>query len=155
MTNENTPPDRIADETNEKPDEMPDGMPGELSGTVLDEQNALTLTEISQACAVQTEYIIELVEEGLITPAVSPEASPGMSPQTSPQIRPDERPQSSPEAHEPYSWRFTGVHMRHVRIASHLQSDLGVNLAGVGLALQLLDEVEALRTRLKAIGALG
>ena len=133
MTKENTPPAR--------PDEMPTG----LSGIILDEQSVLTLTEISSACAVQTEYIIELVEEGLITPEVSPETGPEMRRQSGSLIS----PQLSPETHEPHSWRFTGVHMRLVRIASRLQSDLGVNLPGVALALQLLDEVETLRTRLR------
>ena len=125
MTKENTPPAR------------PDEMPNEVSGIILDEQSVLTLVEISSACAVQTEYIIELVEEGLITPEIDPE--PGL----------EMHQQLSPETHEPHSWRFTGVHMRLVRIASRLQSDLGVNLAGVALALQLLDEVETLRTRLR------
>ena len=131
MTNESTPHNK-SNET-----------PTELRGIILDEQSVLTLIEISSACAVQTEYIIELVDEGLITPEVSSEVSTETS------------SQFSPETHEPHSWRFTGMHMRLVRIASHLQSDLGVNLAGVGLALQLLDEVEALRTRLNAMGTTG
>ena len=131
MTNESTPHNKL-NET-----------PTELRGIILDEQSVLTLVEISNACAVQTEYIIELVDEGLITPEVSSEVSPEIS------------PRFSPETYEPHSWRFTGMHMRLVRIASHLQSDLGVNLAGVGLALQLLDEVEALRTRLNAMGTTG
>lgn len=104
----------------------------ELSGTLLDEQNLLTITEISRICSVQTEYIVELVEEGLIAPETSPEAA---------------------EKDQPRTWRFTGTHMRQARIASHLQSDLGVNTAGVALALQLLDEVETLRARLEAMGA--
>ena len=135
MTNESMP--------RNKPNEIPNETPTELRGIILDEQSVLTLAEISNACAVQTEYIIELVDEGLITPEVSSEVSP------------ETNPQFSPKTHEPHSWRFTGMHMRLVRIAVHLQSDLGVNLAGVGLALQLLDEVEALRTRLNAIGTTG
>ena len=131
MTNESTP--------HNKPNETTT----ELRGIILDEQSVLTLAEISNACAVQTEYIIELVDEGLITPELSPE------------ITPEAGPQFSPETREPHSWRFTGMHLRLVRIASHLQSDLGVNLAGVGLALQLLDEVEALRARLNAVGTTG
>ena len=47
-----------------------------LSGIVLDEEHLLTLTEISQACAVQTGYIIELVDEGLLTPESSSENRP-------------------------------------------------------------------------------
>jgi chaperone modulatory protein CbpM len=101
-----------------------------LSGIVLDEEHLLTLTEISQACAVQTGYIIELVDEGLLIPESGPE------------IRPQE---------EPHFWRFTGEQMRRARVASRLQGDLGINLAGVALALQLLDEIEELRERLEAL----
>ena len=40
--------------------------------------------------------------------------------------------------------------MRRARVAMRLQSDLGINLAGAALALQLLDEIENLRARVKA-----
>lgn len=102
-----------------------------LSGVVLDEEHLLTLAEISQACAVQTGYIIELVDEGLLTPASAPEIN---------------------SLEEPRFWRFTGEQMRRARMASRLQGDLGINLAGVALVLQLLDEIEELRERLDAIG---
>ena len=101
--------------------------PPELSVTLVDEQNALTLTEFSHACSVQSGYIIELVDEGLITPQIMA------------------------EEHEPHCWRFTGTQMRRARIALRLQSDLGINLAGVALALQLLDEIETLRMRLSVL----
>lgn len=97
------------------------------TATVIDEQNALTLTELSHACSVQSGYIIELVDEGLLTPEIAE------------------------EEHEPYRWRFTGAQMRRARMALRLQSDLGINLAGVALALQLLDEIETLRMRLNAV----
>jgi len=100
-----------------------------LSGIVLDEEHLLTLTEISQACAVQTGYIIELVDEGLLIPESGPES----------------------RQEEPHFWRFTGEQMRRARVASRLQGDLGINLAGVALALQLLDEIEELRERLEAL----
>ena len=101
-----------------------------LSGIVLDEEHLLTLTEISQACAVQTGYIIELVDEGLLIPESGPEIPP---------------------QEEPHFWRFTGEQMRRARVASRLQGDLGINLAGVALALLLLDEIEELRERLEAM----
>lgn len=115
---------------NELPPDTPNEMPGKASGIILDEQDSLTLAEISSACAVEAGYIVELVEEGLITPEIAPE---------------------NQELQEPQSWRFSGMHLRHVRIASHLQGDLGVNLPGAALAMQLLDEVEVLRRRLNAM----
>jgi chaperone modulatory protein CbpM len=47
-------------------------------------------------------------------------------------------------------WRFTGMHLRHARVAVRLQRDLGVNPAGAALALQLMDELEQLRAQLQA-----
>jgi len=38
-------------------------------------------------------------------------------------------------------------------VALRLQRDLGLNLAGAALALELLDEVEALRAQLRVMGA--
>ena len=96
----------------------------QLVGIILDEQAQLTLAELTRACAVHAELIIELVEEGVLAPV----------------------------GREPHRWRFTGAHMRRARMALRLQRDLGVNLAGAALALQLLDEVEALRARLRAMG---
>jgi len=96
----------------------------QLSGVILEELNELTLADLSRACAVQADCIVELVEEGLIVPV----------------------------GREPHRWRFSGIHMRRATVALRLQRDLGVNLAGAALALQLLEEVEALRARLKAMG---
>jgi chaperone modulatory protein CbpM len=96
----------------------------QLSATILEEQAELTLIEVSHACAVQVECIVELVDEGVLAPV----------------------------GREPDCWRFSGIHMRRATVALRLQRDLGVNLAGAALALELLDEVEALRTQLKAMG---
>ena len=100
-----------------------------LSGIILDEQGVLTLTELSHACSVQTGYIIELVDEGLLTPDLLAEEN------------------------EPQHWRFSGAQMRRARTAMRLQSDLGINLAAAALVLQLLDEIDHLRAELKAMGA--
>ena len=99
------------------------GLP-RLSGIVLEELHELTLSDLSRACSVQADCIVELVEEGLIAPI----------------------------GREPHRWRFSGVHMRRATVALRLQRDLGVNLAGAALAVQLLEEVEALRARLKVLG---
>jgi chaperone modulatory protein CbpM len=102
-----------------------DEMLPQMSGIILEEQTELTLAEVCRACAVHAEYIIELVEEGVLVP----------------------------DGNAPVSWRFTGTHMHRATVSLHLQRDLGVNLAGVALALQLLDEVEALRARINTLEA--
>ena len=90
-----------------------------LSGVILEEQVEMTLAEVSRSCAVHAQYIIELVEEGVLAPA----------------------------GREPRAWRFTGTQVRRAIIALRLQRDLGVNLAGVALALDLLEELNGLRAR--------
>jgi chaperone modulatory protein CbpM len=94
-----------------------------VSGTLLEQQTELSLTEVSRSCAVQVEFVIELVEQGVLAPVTG---------------------------HEPANWRFTGAQLRHVTVAWRLQRDLGVNLAGAALALQLLDEIETLRAQVTA-----
>lgn len=88
----------------------------------------LTLLEVSRCCAVQTDFIVELIDEGALAPLAG----------------------SAPE-----SWRFTTVQTRQVTVAARLQRDLGVNPAGAALALQLLDELETLRAQLAASVAIG
>lgn len=83
----------------------------------------LTLEELCRTCAVETEFVLAMLEEGVVQPV---------------------------EGQAPESWRFTEVQVRHVTVAWRLQHDLGVNPAGAALALQLLDEVETLRAQLAA-----
>ncbi len=83
----------------------------------------LTLAEIGRACAVHVECIVDLVDEGVLEPL----------------------------GRDPQCWRFSGAHLRRATVALRLRRDLGVNLAGAALALQLLDELEALRARLRGM----
>jgi chaperone modulatory protein CbpM len=91
-----------------------------LSGTLLDEQVHLSLTEFCQACSSRTEWVIELVEEGILEPS----------------------------GEESSRWSFPGNSLSKAQRARRLQHDLEINLAGVALVLELLDEIEALRSRL-------
>ena len=82
---------------------------------------ALTLQQLCRVCAVQTEFVLSLLEEGVAQPL---------------------------EGEQPETWRFSEVQVRRVSVAWRLQRDLGVNPAGAALALQLLDEMETLRAQL-------
>lgn len=93
-----------------------------LTGYVLDETVTLTLTELSGVCRVREEQIIELVEEGIIEPAIRHQG-----------------------------WVFPSTQLRRIGRAVRLQRDLEINAAGVALALDLLDEIEELRARLGRI----
>ncbi|GAB4353616.1 MAG: hypothetical protein Kow006_18860 [Gammaproteobacteria bacterium] len=96
-----------------------------LRGEVLDDDVQLTLADLCRACGVPAVRIVEMVEEGII----------------------------EPRGPEPTRWRFEGRSVRRVRCALRLQSDLGVNLAGAALALDLLEELEAVRARLRRLEA--
>lgn len=91
-----------------------------LTGVLLDERVELSLVEISRACTTSTEWVIELVDEGVLEP-VDPQQA---------------------------QWRFSGTALQRARTARRLQEDLKINLAGVALALNLMEEIEALRERL-------
>jgi chaperone modulatory protein CbpM len=98
----------------------------DLEGVVLDERVTVTFTELTQLCGSDDEVVRLLVAEGVLHPLGT---------------RPEE-------------WRFSGVEIRRARRALRLQRDLDLNLAGTALALDLLDEVEALRLRIRALEAL-
>jgi len=92
-------------------------------GVLLDESVEMSLGEVCRACEVQAEVIIQLVAMGVV----------------------------EPHGREPGQWRFAGQAIGRIERALNLQRDLDINLPGVALALELLDEVEALRERLHAL----
>ncbi len=97
-----------------------------LAAELVDENTVLDVQQLSRLCRVETTFIVELVEEGVLT--VAP---------------------AEPRALAAPQWRFPGAALRRVRMAMRLQRDLDVNLPGVALALQLLEELEALRRQLE------
>lgn len=94
-----------------------------IEGVLLDEGLTVTLTELTQLCDSSGRTLQLMVTEGLLHPR-------GASP--------DE-------------WRFNGLEIRRARRAVRLQRDLELNLAGTALALDLLEEVERLRERLRLL----
>ena len=94
-----------------------------LTGRIVENETRLTLRQLCNACAVRAEYIIELVDEGFIEPS-------GV---------------------EKSHWCFSGVTIKRVQKAKRLQRDLGINLAGVALVIDLIDEIEHLRARLESM----
>jgi chaperone modulatory protein CbpM len=91
-----------------------------LQGTLFDESAVLSLEDLSKMCAVDQQHIVQYVEEGILSVVGVTE------------------------------WHFSGAALRRARIAVRLERDLELNLAGVALALDLLEELEQLRRQLKA-----
>ena len=92
---------------------------------LMEDITELTLEDLCRACAAQADIIIELVSEGVIDTAGTPPNQP------------------------PDQWRFTGLHLHRAKVAMRLHRDLGVNFAGAALALELMDELQVLKARLR------
>src|SRR5450631_1501523 len=93
-----------------------------LIGAIFEESAVLTVQDLSRMCAVDERHIVEFVEEGVLTVV---------------EINTSE-------------WHFTGAALRRARLALRLERDLELNLAGVALALELMDELQHLRRELRA-----
>jgi chaperone modulatory protein CbpM len=90
-----------------------------LAGEILEERTSLSVADLCRICGIDERQIEELLEEGVISVTA---------------IETSER-------------HFSGAAVRRTRIAVRLQRDLGINLPGAALALDLLDEIEQLRRR--------
>ncbi|MDD5176336.1 MAG: chaperone modulator CbpM [Sterolibacterium sp.] len=91
-----------------------------IQGLVVEETVHLTLMELCQACSAEEEHVLTWVFEGVLEPI----------------------------GESPLDWRFGGESLRRARLALRLSRDLEVNPPGVALALDLLDEIAALRAQL-------
>jgi len=94
-----------------------------LSGEIFEEEIELSLAELCRACQLPAERVVELVDEGVVEPV----------------------------GRDPARWRFRGISVRRVRCVQRLERDLGVNVAGAALAIELLEELERLRARLRRL----
>ena len=90
------------------------------TGTVI-EEDSLTLEQLCHACDVHADWIISIVEESII----------------------------EPQGENSRLWRFSGASLIRARSALRLQRDLEINLAGIALALDLMEELESLRKQIK------
>ena len=100
----------------------PTTTPAPLNGVVLEEETELTLADLCRACAAEADLIVAFVAEGILVP---------------------HSPAPLGDVHT--LWRFSGLYLHRAKVAVRLQNDLGVNLAGVALALDLMDELAMLR----------
>lgn len=92
-----------------------------LTGILLDEQTVISLEELCSVCSCSEEWVLELVDEGVLEPVAT----------------------------EQTQWQFSPVSLQRVHAATRLQRDLGINLEGVALVLDLLDDIELLESRLR------
>lgn len=90
-----------------------------LVGQLVEEEMTLSIDELSGVCQVERTRIVELIDHGLI------------------------------EARDEAAARLGGDSLRRARMALRLQNDLGLNVAGAALVIELLERIEALEARLR------
>ena len=90
-----------------------------LVGRVIGENDVIKLADLCRCCMVETETVTMLVSEGIL----------------------------EPDGADVEHWKFSIGSIRRVRTVTHLQRDLGVNLAGAALALELLDQIAELKRK--------
>ncbi len=98
---------------------MPQSDRPALEGPIVEEEIHFTLVELCRACGAREDHVVGWVLEGALEPS----------------------------GDSPDDWRFRGDSLRRARMACRLSQDLGINAPGVALALDLLDEIAALRAR--------
>ncbi len=85
-----------------------------------DDGSLLSVEDICLRCDVSVTLITELVDLGVV----------------------------EPQGREAAEWQFSVADYLRIRRAVRLQSDLGINEPGVALALDLLDELERMKTEI-------
>ena len=85
----------------------------------MDESLEFSLQQFCHYCDLNNDQIVEMVTEGIIEPRGGP----------------------------PAEWRFNGYMLKRAQIAVRLQRDLEINLPGIAVILELLNELEELRQR--------
>ena len=93
-----------------------------LSGEIVEQYAVLSIDDLCRLCSVERTFILELVNEGVLN-VIEVDTT---------------------------EWRFAGAALRRARIALRLQQDLEINLPGVALALQLLEELDGMRRELES-----
>ena len=91
-----------------------------IEGSIVEHDVHMTIVELAQATQTPEDLIMAWVSEGVLSPA-------GASPQ---------------------DWRFSGSSLQRAKTAARLMHDLELNLPGVALALNLLEELDRLRSQL-------
>ncbi len=91
---------------------------------VVEEELHLSLAELCRASRAPEEQVRVWVVEGVLEPL-------GASPQ---------------------EWRFAGASLRRARLALTLTQELEINAPGVALALDLLEQIAALRAQQRRAG---
>jgi chaperone modulatory protein CbpM len=106
---------------------MNENNPSCVQGEIIDERIEFTLVDLCRITGASQDDFARWVEEGAFEPR---------------------------GAHQE-EWRFSGTCLRRAMTAQRLTTVLAVNAPGVALALDLLDQIDALHKRLARYGDRG
>jgi chaperone modulatory protein CbpM len=96
---------------------------GLLDAQLLGEGDWIAATQICQLCRIELTAVVELADLGLVSPRGS-----------------------APEA-----WQFPATELSRLRTAARLMRDLGVNVTGAALAVELLESQRELERRIRRL----
>jgi chaperone modulatory protein CbpM len=83
-------------------------------GYIVEDGSPLGIDDLCRLCAVERQFILELVEEGVLDALPSAQL------------------------------QFVGRSLRRARLAGRLRRDLGINVAGAALVIELLERIDVL-----------
>ncbi len=89
-----------------------------LLGELIDYNERIEQQEFQRMCRISEDFLIELIDEGIVESELVSNAR-----------------------------YFRANHIQKVKKANRLNSDLGINVAGIALILELLDRIEYLEKR--------
>lgn len=103
---------------------MIENCPSITPDEIIDEETTFTLVELCRSCDIDAAFIEDMVEQGILEPT------------------------GKRGSH----WCFPSTSLRRTQVTLHLKQDLGVNLAGAALALDLLERIDELHAKLHTLG---
>jgi chaperone modulatory protein CbpM len=94
-----------------------------IQSIVVGDTESFTLYQISEHCQIESDRVIEFVEYGML----------------------------EPEGQAQEEWQFSAHDLVRMQKALRLINDLDVNYSGAALALELLEEVDDLKSELNCL----
>ncbi len=91
---------------------------------LLDEHDWINAAEVCQLCRIDLTAVVEFADLGLVSPR---------------------------GGYAPEQWEFPATALARLRTASRLMRDLGLNVSGAALAVELLEEQHHLERRLRRL----
>ncbi len=90
---------------------------------ILFDDKEYSLTEVCDICHMKEAFIISIVEHGIL----------------------------EPEGKSSSEWVFSSIHLVKAKKSARLYNDLSINIEGVSLAIDLLEELNELRQKIRLL----